>query len=207
MDVVSLNVGRPRLVVHAGRSYSTAINKSPVNGPRWLGTEGFAGDKVADRRYHGGPEQAACIYAQEHYAAVAEYLGATLATPSFGENLTTRGLLEHEVAIGDTWSNSSATVQVFKPRQPCVKLARKHDRPELVPWIIEHLACGFYVRVLEEGQVPAGDSITLLERPHRDLTVAQCLRAMFHEDAEPPLRRAFAACQELSANWRKRLTA
>lgn len=205
MRVLSLNVGRPRLLVHAGRNYSSAINKSPVAGPLWLGREGFAGDKVADTRYHGGPEQAACIYAHENYGRVGEFLGVDLPVPSFGENLTTTGLLDTEAAIGDTFRIGSAIVQISKPRQPCVKLARKHNRPELVEWIIANLASGFYVRVIEEGEVTGGDAIELIERPHPALTVGQCVRAVFHADAGAELRAAFAACQALSANWRKKM--
>ena len=205
MRVVSLNVGRPRLVVHEGRQYSTAMNRTPVGGPLWLSRDGFEGDKVADTRYHGGPEQAACVYAQENYARVGGFLATVLPMPSFGENLTTLGLTDDSAAIGDTLRIGSAVVQISKPRQPCVKLARQHNRPDLVEWIIAHCASGYYIRVLEEGQVTSGDAIELLERRHPDLTVAQCIRAMFHPEAPAALRPAFAACELLSPNWRQKM--
>ncbi len=202
MHVVSVNVGRPMLVVRDGRTYSTAINRRPSAGPVELGPEGFAGDRVSDLKHHGGPDKAACVYPFDHYDYWTGRLGRELAVPSFGENLTTQGLLETEVCIGDTFRIGAATVQVTQPRQPCFKLAGKHAEPRLIRWINEIGYCGFYVRTLAPGAIGPGDAIELLARPAPDMPVARALRIMLDKAAPREEVEALLAVEALSQAWR-----
>lgn len=204
MLVVSVNVGRPRLFSHHGQQYSTAIQKLPVDGPCELTPLGFVGDKQADTEHHGGPHQAVCAYPHENYRPVGQFLQTNLTIPSFGENLTTHGLIETEVCIGDSYRIGGAVLQITKPREPCSKLARKHDSPALGPWIHQTAFTGFYLRVLETGPVAAGDPINLLDRPHPAVTVAQTMHAMFEKLADPHLIAVLAEHPLICPRWRDR---
>jgi len=203
--IVSVNVGRPRLVVHRGRRYTTSINKSPIEGPAALTETGFSDDQQSDMRLHGGADKAICCYPHEHYPYFAEKLGRELDVPSFGENLTTRGLLEDVVAIGDTYRIGDATVQVTQPREPCVKLARKHDEPRIAEWIHGRACSGFYFRVLDAAPITAGDRIEPLNRPAADDTIANAMHAMFGAYDADTLSR-FLDNSALSDAWRTRMT-
>lgn len=202
--VLSVNVARPGLVVHAGRRYSTAINKRPVEGPLRLTTDGFTGDRVADSENHGGPDKAACCYPHEHYPGWADRLGIDLPIPSFGENLTTEGLLEAEVCIGDTYRIGSALIQVSQPRQPCWKLANKLNCRQLPAWITERAFTGFYVRVLEEGEIQAGEEVHLIDRPHPQYSVELVARQILTPHKDPDVLKRLADLPALSLGWRKR---
>lgn len=204
MRVRSLNIGRPQLLVRGERRLSSAINRRPVDRPVLLNETGFDGDRVSDLSVHGGPDKAACCYPFEHYAHWSDSLGLAMQVPSFGENLTTEGLLESNVCIGDTFRVGEAAVQVSQPRQPCGKLVMKHDRPDLPQRINETGFTGFYIRVLEPGPVAANDDITLLERPHADLTIERLTRTMLDKSNDPALLNRLASLPELSQSWRER---
>jgi MOSC domain-containing protein YiiM len=211
MVLLSVNVGRPRLLAGEGQTVSSAIFKTPVAGPVELGVEGLEGDHQASRRVHGGPEMAVCVYPHEHYGYMAEKLGVELSPGAFGENFTTEGLLEEEVCIGDVMRVGHAVVQVSKPREPCVNLARRYRNPAIVRWITETCYTGCYLRVVETGYVEAGNRIELVERPHPGHTVADAMRAILSDRRSADLLEKFAACEGLSPKWRtrmaKRLTA
>lgn len=205
MHIESVNIGRPNVLIRHGRQYSTAMNRKPVDEPVRLTRTGFEGDRVSDDRAHGGPDRAACCYPGEHYQHWNERLGAALSVPAFGENLTTHGLLETDVCIGDTFRVGGATVQVTSPRQPCAKLALKHDEPRLPKWISETAICGFYLRVLDEGEIGPGDEVRLVERPHADLTVALATRLRIAREPDRALLRRFLDETPLSESWRESL--
>ena len=205
MRIVSLNIGQPVVLVRHGRQYSTAMNRKPAGGSVLLTRTGFQGDRVSDLRVHGGPDKAACCYPHEHYPYWSERLGKQLAVPSFGENLTTGGLLEGDVCIGDVYRIGGATVQVSQPRQPCAKIALKHDEPELPRWFNRTAYTGFYFRVLEEGELGAADVFERVERPNPEITVEWATRVRLEKS--PPLDhlKRLASTPELSASWRAAL--
>jgi MOSC domain-containing protein YiiM len=131
---------------------------------------GFNGDFQVDKRFHGGPDKAVYLYPHEHYLPWQQELGLPELLPfgAFGENLTIEGLLEPEVRMGERFRIGSALVEVTKPRMPCVKLALKFGRPDMVRRMHQNERSGFYVSVIEEGAVEAGDEIErVLERPDR----------------------------------------
>jgi len=185
-----------------GRQFSSAINRRPAAGAIHLNENGFADDQVSDQRVHGGPEKAACVFPLEHYAFFASRLGRELAPPSFGENLTCDGLLEEVACIGDVYAIGTTHVQITSPRQPCLKLALKHDAPDLPRWIVETGYSGFYLRVLSAGAIETGAAIELVERPNPRFTVAEVQRLRYARRPAAALLRETLALGELSASYR-----
>lgn len=174
MRIVSVNVGLPQTVTFGKRTFRTGILKSPVAGAIPLGRLGLEGDGQADPRYHGGPEKALYLYPLEHYAYWAGVLGRRDLSPgAFGENLTTEGLLETDVRIGDVFAIGSAAVAVTRPRTPCAKLGAKFGSMNFVRVFASAGRPGFYLRVVEEGMVEAGDAIARVSSDLSRPTVAE----------------------------------
>jgi len=182
--VLSVNVGLPRVVPYDGRSVRTAIFKAPVDGPRRLTRLGFEGDGQADRRVHGGPTRAAYLYPFEHYAHWATRLPGDLPMGQFGENLTTEGLLETTVHVGDVYAVGAARVRITTPRGPCFKLGIRTGDAGIVAPFLASGRLGFYVSVLEEGLVAALDPIELLHRDDGAATFAELIAAAYVDDAD-----------------------
>lgn len=162
MKLVSLNVGLPREVEWRGEMVTTAIFKLPVTGPMAVKALSLAGDRQADLTVHGGERKAVYAYPSEHYAYWrAELPDADLAYGAFGENLTTSGLLETELGPGDILDIGTAAFTVTIPRMPCYKLGLRFDRLDMVKRFWLSRRCGFYLSVLREGIITAGDAIRL----------------------------------------------
>jgi MOSC domain-containing protein YiiM len=174
MRLVSVNVALPRDFRFRGRTVRTGIFKEPVEGPVRLGRLGLAGDGVADPRYHGGPDKAAYAYPFEHYAYWKGVLARNdLGFGQFGENFTVEGMLETDVRLGDVYAVGSARVLVTQPRSPCHKLGMKMGSYGFVPQFRASGRLGYYLRVLEEGTVEAGDTVTLVSSDRSQPTVAE----------------------------------
>jgi MOSC domain-containing protein YiiM len=204
MKVISLNVGRPRLVVWDGQPVSTGIYKSPVEGRRMLRTLNLDGDRQADLTVHGGRTKAAYVYPSEHYGYWREELpGTELPWGMFGENFTAEGLDEATVNIGDRFRIGSAEVSVTEPRMPCYKLGIKFGRTDILKRFLASGRTGFYFSVDREGEVGAGDEVELIERDENNVTVADITRlyARDRDDVET-LRRA-VALEALPERWRE----
>ena len=204
MHVLSINVGRPRLVQHRGQTLSTAIYKQPVAGPVRLSTLGLEGDDQADKSAHGGVDKAVYVYTEENYAWwQAELGGIELPPGELGENLTVTGMPDDQVGVGDRFQIGSAVVQVTQPRTPCLKLGIKMGRSDFVKQFHRAARTGFYLRVLEAGSVEAGDALRPLEKTSDRMTVAEVYQRMFFEQGSPELYRQAAALEGLSEAWRK----
>ena len=172
MKLISINVGLPREIVHQGRAVSTGIFKEPVAGPVFLRQLNLAGDRQADLRVHGGADKAAYLYPFEHYAFWAAETGRNdFVYGQFGENFTVTGLLEDDVCIGDVLQIGAARVQVSQPRSPCFKLGIRMGDDQFPARFAAANRTGFYLRVLEEGVVQAGDAIRFLERAADSMSV------------------------------------
>jgi MOSC domain-containing protein YiiM len=193
--VLSINVGQPRTVQYDGARVRTGIFKDPVEGPVRLTRLGFEGDGQADRRYHGGPTRAAYVYPHEHYAHWEPRLGGgPLPFGQFGENLTTLGLLESNVHVGDVFVLGAARIRVASPRVPCFKLGLRTGDPTIVAPFLESGRLGFYASVLEEGIVAAGDPITLLHREAGAATLAELIAALYLKGTpDEVVERVFAS--------------
>ncbi len=207
MHIVSLNIGRPQLITRDGRTFSSSINRRPVHESVNLTLEGFVGDRPSNQEVHGGVDKAVCCYPHEHYAHWREVLGGAVDVPAFGENLTTMGALETEVCVGDVFRIGGATVQVSQPRQPCGTLAMRNNCSMLPKWVNEAGYTGFYVRVVELGEVRAGDAVMLIERPRFGVTILSLTRLMLDKEAPVEKLEAAASIVELSQSWRTKLTA
>ncbi|MBW4838120.1 MAG: MOSC domain-containing protein [Paenibacillaceae bacterium] len=203
----SLNVSKPIEVEHQGKTVRTGIFKMPVKETLHLSTVNFIGDEQADLRFHGGPDKAVCVYPFERYSYWEERFGITLDFGAFGENLTTEGMLEEEIRIGDRFRLGEAVVQVSQPRQPCFKLGVKHGLPELQLEIQQTGYTGYYFRVLREGEVRPDDPLELIDRHPAGVTLAFANRIMHVDKEDADGIRRLLAVEELSANWRETLTA
>jgi len=177
MRVLSLAVAQPRMVDWNGGRIPTGIYKQAVQGRILLRRLNFDGDRQADLTVHGGPLKAAYCYPIEHYAFWKSELGIDdLPVGSFGENLTTEGLLEDSVHLGDRFAIGSAEVIVTQPRIPCFKLAIKFHSPDIIRRFLASGRTGFYLKVEREGDVAAGDEITPLSQDSRAISISQVNR-------------------------------
>jgi MOSC domain-containing protein YiiM len=184
-------------------TYRSAItNKEPVCGPVAVTRTGIAGDEHGDPLHHGGTEQALHQYPFEHYAVwVAERaeLAAHFRAPgAFGENLSSRGMTEASVCVGDIYRCGSTQLQVSRTRHPCWKLNVRFGDPRMSRQVQDSGRFGWYYRVLEEGTLGAGSRFVLLERPHPDWPISRLIHALFHDPLNYALLEQMAALPELS---------
>lgn len=201
--VVSVNVGLPRTVEWQGQSVRTAIFKSPVDGVVHVGPYNLVGDQQADLSVHGGAYKALYLYPSEHYAYWRAHLGE-LAWGAFGENLTTAGLTEDSVCIGDRLRVGTAELVVTQPRLPCFKLSIRFGRPDIVKLFLESGRTGFYLSVACEGEVRAGDAIAFAERVAGSVTVAEVVRVYGTDRPDRELLRQLAGLSALPESLRER---
>jgi len=163
MRLISVNIGLPQEVEIKGQPVLTGIYKSPTQNRVWLSKLSLAGDGQADLKVHGGKHQAAYSYPFEHYAHWQSVLGRESFTyGTFGENFTVTGLLEESVWVGDVLQIGGAIEQVTQPRLPCFKFGHRIGQPDLLKEFLQSGRSGFYLRVLAEGDVGAGDAIKFL---------------------------------------------
>lgn len=177
MKVLSVNVGRPRDVPWRGKVYRTSIWKDRVAGPRHVRTLNIDGDEQSDLSVHGGRHKAVYAYPSEHYDAWRRELGAELQWGVFGENLTTEGIFETDIRIGDRLRIGSAEFQVTQPRMPCFKLGIRFDRDDMVRCFLESGRPGLYLAVIREGTLTAGDDVMLDGSSEHDVTIADVAEA------------------------------
>ena len=204
--MISVNVGKPRLAAFRGVTVNTGIFKRPVEGRVALAATNLSGDGQADLAVHGGVDKAVYAYPVEHYDFWRETLQRDdFEYGQFGENFTVRGILENEITIGDVFRVGSAVVEVSQPRSPCSKLGIRMKMPEFPKLFLRSLRSGFYLRVLEEGEVGAGDRFDRLRRDPVAITVRE-MNHLFHFERENVEAMRFAVRnQALSTDWRQPL--
>jgi len=174
-QLISVNVGLPREVEWRGRTVRTAIFKNPVRGAVRVRHLNLEGDGQADPTVHGGTYKAVYLYPSEHYAYWRTRIGEQ-AWGAFGENLTTAGISEHFIRIGDRLRIGTTELVVTQPRLPCYKLALRLGRPDMEKRFLASGLTGFYLRVAVEGEVAAGDAVTVAESAGDSVTVAEVVR-------------------------------
>lgn len=200
--VVALSVGLPAELRVGETVITSAIVKTAVHDRRWVTSTNIAGDRQADLSVHGGPEKAVYAYPSEHYGDWQRELELdALPHGALGENLTTRGLSETDVCIGDRFRIGSAEFIVTQPRMPCIKLAMKFGRADIIKRFTAVDRSGFYMAVEVEGEIGAGDAIDRLSRDPRGLTVAVVYRLKIDGGTRAAYEAA-AAHPALSAGWR-----
>jgi len=202
MKLISVNVGLPRQVVWDGGSVATGIFKQPVPGPIRVERLNLVGDRQADLSVHGGPYKAVYAYPVEHYVYWRSELGEGLPWGIFGENLTTEGLHERDVRIGDRYRVGTAELIVTQPRVPCYKLGIRFGRPEMVKRFLNSRRSGFYFAVAEEGELTVGDSIELVAREANSLTVADINNLYTFEKNDREMLQRAVQLKALPDTWR-----
>ncbi|MDZ8095649.1 MAG: MOSC domain-containing protein [Nostoc sp. DedQUE05] len=203
MKIISVNVGLPREVTWKGKTVSTGIFKEPVSDRVTVRSLNLDGDGQADLTVHGGADKAVYLYPFEHYEYWRGELPDTeLPLGIFGENFTTTGLREEEVNIGDRFQIGNVRLMVTQPRLPCYKLGIRFRRPDIVKQFLASRRTGFYFRVLQEGEVGAGDNLELVSRDNNNITVADITQLYVREQDNPELLHRATQLEALPESWR-----
>lgn len=204
MKILSVNVSRVTQVLHGGELVSTGIFKRPVEGAVHVGTTQVAGDQQADRKHHGGPDKAVYGYPWEHYATWAAEMDRDLFAPGqFGENLTTEGLLETQLCIGDRIRVGTVVLEVSQPRIPCFKLGITMKSKTFPKHLLKSGRVGFYFRVLEPGVVRAGDAITVEPSAHERVSVREVSQVRFFDNGNRDAIERILCNPALADVWRQ----
>lgn len=209
IELATVNTGVPTMLgTVRGANVWSGIRKRPVAADEvlWLSTVNLSGDGQADLSVHGGPDKAVYAYPSEHLAPWADDLGEALGPAAFGENLSTVGVLEGDVHIGDVWSWGDAVLQVSQPRWPCFKLALHRGRADVQGLMRRSGRTGWYLRVLEPGEVAVAGPIEVARVDPAAVTVEDAHLAMgdVHLD-DPNAVRAVASHPALAEQWRRPL--
>ncbi|MFY9609817.1 MAG: MOSC domain-containing protein [Blastocatellia bacterium] len=203
MRLLSVNVGLPREVIWNGDTVTTAIFKDPIAGPVSLTKTNLDGDRQGDPRVHGAPNKTVCVYPSEHYPYWGEALpGTRLPWGAFGENFTTAGMMETETNIGDQFRIGSALVVVTQPRMPCHKLGVRFGRDDVIELYLKSGRVGFYLSVLEEGVVAAGDTIEPVSHDPAAVTVADITSLYASDRPDLELMKRAVGVEALPSGWR-----
>jgi ferredoxin-NADP reductase/MOSC domain-containing protein YiiM/ferredoxin len=203
MKLLSLNVGGPREVQWQGKTVRTAIWKEPVTGPRMVRRINIDGDDQADRLAHGGEHRAVFVYQIDSYRYWERELGRDDFTyGQFGENFTVDGLADDEVCIGDRYRIGEALFEVTQPRVTCYRVGIRFDLAAMPTLLVAHHRPGFYFRVLEEGEVQAGDAIEKVADGPEGLTVAQVDGLLYLPNKSRPLLERALKIPALSEGWK-----
>jgi MOSC domain-containing protein YiiM len=188
--VLSLNVGQVREVEWLGRLVTTGIFKYPIAGRAVLRGVNFDGDDQADRTVHGGPDKAVYAYAREDYEFWHE--NERIDTPAglFGENLTVEGLDLSAAVVGERWRVGSTVLEVAQPRLPCYKLGLRMGDPDFPQRFLAASRMGAYLRVIEEGDVGAGDGVRVIYKPVQSVTLREMVEVLHDHRKAASLLRA-----------------
>jgi len=204
MNLISVNTGRPREIHVNGDTVRTSIWKSPRDGRVRVAGFNLEGDEQSDLTVHGGQYKAVYVYPSEHYAYWRGQLpGVELPWGVFGENLTTEGLLETNVSIGDRLRIGSAEFQVTQPRQPCFKLGIRFGREDMLKRFVASGRSGFYLSIVDEGDVASGDAIHITRRAADSMCVADVFALKMGGHATPAALRRAASIEALTPSWRE----
>jgi MOSC domain-containing protein YiiM len=187
------------------KAVPSGIVKRPVDTPIILNETGFVGDAQGDTRRHGGPEKAVHQYPFDHYDSWAAEIGPNrlfVGPGAFGENLSTTGLLESDVAIGDVFKLGSAVIEVSQGRQPCWKLNERFSHKTMVCEVQRSGRTGWYYRVLQTGVVAPGDALVLDDRRNPEWSVQRIWKTFYIDTLNRSELEAIAALSALAQGWR-----
>lgn len=183
----------------------TGIYKTRVTQPLPLGYDGFTGDRQGDLRNHGGPHRTLCQYPAEHYAywrTLYPHSAASFLPGGFGENISTQGLTESDVCVGDIFRLGSAIIQISQPRMPCWRLSRKLGLLKLAKQMAQNGLSGWLYRTLEPGIIAPGDKLELTHRPTHAITLAALWTTRTATEPDLEKLERFANLEELYKSWR-----
>lgn len=203
MKLISINVGLPREVTWNGKTVRTGIFKEPINKRVMVRSLNLDGDGQADLAVHGGLDKAVYVYPFEHYEFWQSALpDIEFKMGMFGENFTTTGLKEGKVNIGDRFQVGTVKLIVTQPRMPCYKLGIRFGRPEMVKRFLESRRTGFYFRVLQEGEVGAGDDLELVSQDDNKITVDNITQLYVKDQDDSELLDRATQLDALPKSWR-----
>ena len=202
--MTSVRIGRSESFGPDGQA--SAIRKQAVNTRIALDSLGLAGDQQGDPLHHGGTDKALHHYPGEHYASWREELAARASefeVGGFGENISTLGLIEADVCVGDVFRLGSATIQVSQVRQPCWKLNLRFGVADMARRVQDNGRTGWYYRVLQAGEIGAGDTLRRIERPHPDWPLTRLLAVLYRDCLDRDALAALAGLDALASNCRE----
>ncbi len=207
LTLISLNVGKPRIIgERLGEPVLSGIAKSPVgDSSLTVSTTNLEGDGQADLRAHGGPDKAIYAYPSEHLSVWSDELGEELGPGAFGENLTTAGLTERDVYIGDIWAWGTAVLQVCQPRYPCYKLGIHRGRRDIIARFLDSARSGWYLRVLQPGSASRADAIAVTDRLPNPVSVHSASRAILAGQATVAELESLIGLAPLAESWKRGL--
>jgi MOSC domain-containing protein YiiM len=197
--ILSVNVGGVRTLDVGERVVTTAIWKSPVTGRIGVHGVNLSGDDQADRTVHGGAHKAVYAYAWEDTLWWQEQLGRELEPGNFGENLTVEGIAVHDAVVGERWRAGSALLEVSEPRFPCFKLGLRMGDPTFLKRFAAARRTGTYLRIVEEGDVGAGDAVERVSRPAHGVTIGLFAEAYLGDHS---LAERLLEAPEVSGEWK-----
>jgi MOSC domain-containing protein YiiM len=204
MKLISLNVGKPRDIEWNGKTIRTSIFKHPVDDKRHVFLQNIEGDEQADLRVHGGLNKAIYAYDVSHYEQWKKLLlRDDWRWGLFGENLTTEGLVDEEVCIGDVYEIGTAKLQVVQPRFPCMKLNVRFDRTDMIDLFMEQRRNGIYFKVVEEGFIQAGDEIKRIEASSYAVTIADYVHCYYEKGKPQHIRNTILSIPFLPESQRR----
>lgn len=202
--LVSVNVGMPTDVTWRGKTVHTGIYKSPVTGPVMVRRLNIDGDGQGDLAGHGGEQRAVMVYQTESYDYWGRILGRDDLRPGqFGENFTVTGLPDDEVCVGDRYAVGDAEFEVTQPRVTCFRVGMALDEPDMPNLLVAHHRPGFYLRVIREGRVTAGDPIVRTRRGRHELSVADVDALLYLPDRDDDMLRKAVDVPALSPGWQQ----
>ncbi len=194
MQLVSVNIGQERAIQGAKENGKTGIYKLPVTTPVQVTRLGLESDAICDTENHGGVDQALYLYGAVDYAWWSECLQQNILPGTFGENLTLSDMESTDYLVGDRFHVGTVILEVTGPRIPCITLARRMEDNTFVKQFLDAERPGVYCRVIQEGTVQVGDSVTYERHTGATISVLEALRNFVSPDfSEPTLRRFLAA--------------
>lgn len=200
--LLSVNVGMPKDVQWSGRTVHTGIWKHPVHGPRKVRRLNLDGDGQGDRGGHGGEQRAVLVYQRQSYEHWESLLGP-LSPGSFGENFTVDGLTDDEVCVGDRYRIGEAEFEVTQPRVTCFRVGMRLAEPTLPARLVAQHRPGFYLRVITEGHVQAGDGIVRTRSGRHSLTIADVDALLYLPNRDRGMLAKAVDVPALSPGWQQ----
>jgi MOSC domain-containing protein YiiM len=200
--IISLAIGKSKDYTWGQNKEKSAIGKTAVTTAE-LKIEGFIGDGVANLEFHGGVDRAVCIYPYEHYSKWEKLFNKKLKLPAFGENITTIGMTEAEVHIGDIYKIGDTVIQVTQGRVPCSTISSFNQEKEFLKLVYETSLTGYFFRVIEEGTINIDSKIELVEQHPLKVSVLFAAQTLFH-DHDPKAIEKILQVEEMAIDWKQR---
>jgi MOSC domain-containing protein YiiM len=208
MKILSVNISKPVEVIYNKRIITTGIFKKPVEGPLYASKQNLAGDGQADLKNHGGLYKAIYAYSYDHYGYWSRNLNRQdFEFGQFGENLTVAGLDESKLCIGDQLQTGGVELMITQPRVPCFKLGIKFGDRQMPKKFQASALTGFYMKVLQEGYVQAGDVIKIVKRDENQISVKNLFEAFYisKEESALTILQKSMEVKDLSPSWKAQI--